>query len=584
MDACIRYSKLDGLRGEADAVLRVPRHRRAASRAGATRCRRSRASTAAARSQWATQPEDRTRLWKARHDGLLRRAGARSPASRASPPTPACRSRGWPIASWRRKRRRRRERPRSRRSWVTSATATSISSCCSIRRAAERARKRRGAGQEREPARDRDGRHLHRRARHRHAQARRARGRSTARRVAPDAPHQAVALDPDNILNPGKTRAALAERPCTRSTSATRIIRRGRCAAGSLTRLSGIAVRRGARHARRPRSRRRHPRRLAVGPGARACTTATSSCGTRSRSPNISPSGTGHVARDPVARAWARCASAEMHSGFAALRNDMSMYMRERVDVRPWSARLARDIARICALWTRRRASASAQAATFLCGEFSHRRLLLPPVAFRFRRTASRSTARPAAYPRRCSRIRRCANGRPRRLPRRERHRRMTSRASSTDKLRSANRRGRSACRTLVADSGAIACARRPPRKTPLRIRRRRQQGILRRAACDGDVSTTGAYAASSTTTRPSSSSPRAAARRSARSRRRSRQANQMLAFEPPRFGADATLGGAVAAGLVRAAASVRRARCATSCSACAWSTARGEALRSAAA
>src|SRR2546423_4919530 len=40
---------------------------------------------------------------------------------------------------------------------------------------------------------------------------------------------------------------------------------------------------------------------------------------------------------DPSVRAFARSISAEMHSGFAALRNDMTMCVRERVDVRPWS-------------------------------------------------------------------------------------------------------------------------------------------------------------------------------------------------------------------------------------------------------
>src|SRR6516162_11281226 len=41
--------------------------------------------------------------------------------------------------------------------------------------------------------------------------------------------------------------------------------------------------------------------------------------------------------RDPIARAWARSACAEMHSGFSELRSGMTMCIRERVDVRPWS-------------------------------------------------------------------------------------------------------------------------------------------------------------------------------------------------------------------------------------------------------
>ena len=50
---------------------------------------------------------------------------------------------------------------------------------------------------------------------------------------------------------------------------------------------------------------------------------------------------------DPAARAWARSVAREMHSGFSALRNEMTMCIRERVDVRPWSPALAADIARV---------------------------------------------------------------------------------------------------------------------------------------------------------------------------------------------------------------------------------------------
>ena len=38
---------------------------------------------------------------------------------------------------------------------------------------------------------------------------------------------------------------------------------------------------------------------------------------------------------DAAARAWARAISAEMHSGFGALRSQMTMCIRERVDVQP---------------------------------------------------------------------------------------------------------------------------------------------------------------------------------------------------------------------------------------------------------
>lgn len=87
---------------------------------------------------------------------------------------------------------------------------------------------------------------------------------------------------------------------------------------------------------------------------------------------------------DPGARAFARCASAEMHSGFGALRAGMTMCIRERVDVRPWSEALARDIGRIEELWCEGRSRFSADG-PFLCGRFSVADAFFAPVAFRFR-------------------------------------------------------------------------------------------------------------------------------------------------------------------------------------------------------
>jgi glutathione S-transferase len=86
---------------------------------------------------------------------------------------------------------------------------------------------------------------------------------------------------------------------------------------------------------------------------------------------------------DRVARAFARSITAEMHAGFAALRNEMSMCIRERVDVRPWSPRLAADIVRITAIWddARRRFG---QGGAFLCGRYSIADVFFAPVAFRF--------------------------------------------------------------------------------------------------------------------------------------------------------------------------------------------------------
>jgi glutathione S-transferase len=86
---------------------------------------------------------------------------------------------------------------------------------------------------------------------------------------------------------------------------------------------------------------------------------------------------------DRAARAWARSISAEMHSGFATLRNEMTMCIRERVDVRPWSAGLAADIDRVTRIWeeSRRRFGAGGD---YLCGRYSIADCFYAPVAFRF--------------------------------------------------------------------------------------------------------------------------------------------------------------------------------------------------------
>ena len=53
-----------------------------------------------------------------------------------------------------------------------------------------------------------------------------------------------------------------------------------------------------------------------------------------------------------VARAWARSVSAEMHSGFSALRSECSMTCGQRISLHARSAALEADIARIGSLWT----------------------------------------------------------------------------------------------------------------------------------------------------------------------------------------------------------------------------------------
>lgn len=86
---------------------------------------------------------------------------------------------------------------------------------------------------------------------------------------------------------------------------------------------------------------------------------------------------------DRAARAHARSVTAEMHSSFEALRSEMTMCIRERVDVRPWSPALSRDIARIEAIFdeARRRFGSGGR---FLYGELSIADCFYAPVAFRF--------------------------------------------------------------------------------------------------------------------------------------------------------------------------------------------------------
>jgi len=100
---------------------------------------------------------------------------------------------------------------------------------------------------------------------------------------------------------------------------------------------------------------------------------------------------------DPAARAWARSVAAEMHSGFSTLRNEMTMCVRERVDVSPWSSGLARDIARVTEIWNDGRGR-FAQGGPYLCGAYSLADAFYGPVAFRFRTYGVAPEGAAAAY------------------------------------------------------------------------------------------------------------------------------------------------------------------------------------------
>ncbi|MDR3473870.1 MAG: glutathione S-transferase family protein [Devosia sp.] len=84
---------------------------------------------------------------------------------------------------------------------------------------------------------------------------------------------------------------------------------------------------------------------------------------------------------DPEARAFARCAAAEMHSGFAALRNTCSMVCGIRVELNAITPALQADIDRISELWTQ---GLTRFGGPFLAGKrFTAADAFYCPVAFR---------------------------------------------------------------------------------------------------------------------------------------------------------------------------------------------------------
>lgn len=85
---------------------------------------------------------------------------------------------------------------------------------------------------------------------------------------------------------------------------------------------------------------------------------------------------------DKTARAWARSASAEMHSGFQALRNNCSMSCGHRIQMHEISPALQKDIARIDELWNEGLRKFNG---AFLAGNsFTAVDAFFAPVAFRF--------------------------------------------------------------------------------------------------------------------------------------------------------------------------------------------------------
>jgi glutathione S-transferase len=102
---------------------------------------------------------------------------------------------------------------------------------------------------------------------------------------------------------------------------------------------------------------------------------------------------------DAAARAWARCAAAEMHSSFQALRNTCGMNCGVRVKLHGMSEALAKDVARMGALWSD---GLERFGGPFLAGrDFGGVDAFFCPVAFRVQSYGLELPAPAAAYARR---------------------------------------------------------------------------------------------------------------------------------------------------------------------------------------
>jgi glutathione S-transferase len=87
---------------------------------------------------------------------------------------------------------------------------------------------------------------------------------------------------------------------------------------------------------------------------------------------------------DRASRAHARSVSAEMHSGFAALRNECGMNLHRPVGAKALSAEARADIARIQESWTECR-ERYGKLGPYLFGAFSGADAMYAPVVHRFR-------------------------------------------------------------------------------------------------------------------------------------------------------------------------------------------------------
>ncbi|MDE1163880.1 MAG: glutathione S-transferase family protein [Pseudomonas sp.] len=100
---------------------------------------------------------------------------------------------------------------------------------------------------------------------------------------------------------------------------------------------------------------------------------------------------------DTAARAQARSACAQMHSGFFALRNHLSMDLQHDAPLSPMPADVQAEIDRMLALWSECQAAATVKG-PWLFGEISLADAFFAPVAVRLRTFRIELTAQASAY------------------------------------------------------------------------------------------------------------------------------------------------------------------------------------------
>jgi glutathione S-transferase len=101
--------------------------------------------------------------------------------------------------------------------------------------------------------------------------------------------------------------------------------------------------------------------------------------------------------KDKAARAVARAVSAEMHSGFAALRNHLPMNMRSSFPNRGVTPDVQADINRVTAIWRDCR-KRFGEGGPFLFGGFTNADAMYAPVVSRFRTYKVELEAQAQAY------------------------------------------------------------------------------------------------------------------------------------------------------------------------------------------